>query len=88
MQLSAQSWQYGDRMKPEAGTMSYSYSAHYHRHHCTLLQVFEQFGALYVHNLDDKYGTRSTVFLVVKILFILPVIYTLPVQLSMNDVIV
>ena len=32
------------------------YSAQYHRH-CTL-QAFEQFGALYMHNHDDKYPAR------------------------------
>ena len=30
------------------------YSAQYHRQHCTL-HAFEQFGALCVHNHDDKY---------------------------------
>ena len=29
------------------------YNAQYHRQHCTL-HAFEQFGALYVHNHDDK----------------------------------
>ena len=33
------------------------YIAHYHRQHCTL-QAFEQFGALYMYNLDDKHPTR------------------------------
>ena len=33
------------------------YSALCHRQHSTL-QGFEQFGALYMHNLDDKYPTR------------------------------
>ena len=33
------------------------YSAQYHRQHCTL-HVFEQFGALYMHNHDDKYPSR------------------------------
>ena len=33
------------------------YSAQYHRQHCTL-QAFEQFQALYMHNLDDKYSIR------------------------------
>ena len=33
------------------------YSAHCHIHHCTL-QVFEQFGALYMHNLDDNHPNR------------------------------
>ena len=30
------------------------YSAQYHRQHCTL-QAFQQFGALCMYNLDDKY---------------------------------
>ena len=29
------------------------YSAQYHRQHC-ILHAFEQFGALYMHNHDDK----------------------------------
>ena len=33
------------------------YSAQYHRQHCTL-HAFEQFGALYMHNHDDKYPSR------------------------------
>ena len=33
------------------------YSAQYYRQHCTL-QAFQQFGALYMHNPDDKYLTR------------------------------
>ena len=33
------------------------YSAQYHRLHCTL-HAFEQFGALYMHNHDDKYPSR------------------------------
>ena len=33
------------------------YSTQYHRQHCTL-QAFEQFGALYMHNHDDKYTAR------------------------------
>ena len=33
------------------------YSARYHRQHCTL-HAFEQFGALYMHNHDDKYQAR------------------------------
>ena len=33
------------------------YSAQYHRQHYTL-QAFEQFGALFMHNHDDKYPTR------------------------------
>ena len=33
------------------------YSAQYHRQHCTL-HTFEQFGALYMHNHDDKYPSR------------------------------
>ena len=60
--LSAQSWQYRDKRKPEAGTVSSSYqltsmvlySAQYHMRHCAL-QAFEKFGALYLHNLDNKH---------------------------------
>ena len=33
------------------------YSAQYHTQHCKL-QAFEQFGALYMHNHDDKYPAR------------------------------
>ena len=33
------------------------YSAQYHREPCTL-NSFEQFGALYMHNHDDKYPSR------------------------------
>ena len=33
------------------------YSPQYHRQHCTL-QAVEQFGALYMHNHDDKYPAR------------------------------
>ena len=33
------------------------YSAQYHKQHCTL-HAFEQFGALYMHNQDDKSPTR------------------------------
>ena len=33
------------------------YSAQYHRKHCTL-QAFQQFGALYMHNHDDKYPAK------------------------------
>ena len=33
------------------------YSAQYHRQHCTL-QAFEQFGALYMHNHNDKYPAQ------------------------------
>ena len=63
--LSAQSWQYRERKKPEVGTMSYSYrmtprvlySEQYHRQHCTL-HAFEQFGALYMHNRNDKHPTQ------------------------------
>ena len=33
------------------------YSAQYHRQHRTL-HAFEQFGALYMHNHDDKYPSR------------------------------
>ena len=35
----------------------YSYSAEYHRQHCTL-QAFKQFGALYMHNHVDKCPAR------------------------------
>ena len=38
-------------------TSSVLYSAQYHRQHCTL-HAFEQFGALYMHNHDDKYPSR------------------------------
>ena len=34
------------------------YSAQYHRQH-SILQAFEQFGALYMHNHDDKYPGTS-----------------------------
>ena len=33
------------------------YSTQYHRQHCTL-HAFEQFGALYMPNHDDKYPSR------------------------------
>ena len=33
------------------------YSAQYNRQHCTL-HAFEQFGALHMHNHDDKYPAR------------------------------
>ena len=69
--LSAQSWQYRDRRKPEAGTtcmphffrmtsrvLCSVYSAQYHRQHCTL-HAFEQFGALYMHNYDDNYPLQA-----------------------------
>ena len=36
-------------------TSIFFYSAQYHRQHCTP-QAFEQFGALYMHNPDDKYS--------------------------------
>ena len=60
--LSAQSWQYRDRRKPEVGTLLYSYrmtsrvlySAQYHRQHCAL-KNFEEFVALYMHNFDDTH---------------------------------
>ena len=63
--LSAQSWQYRDRSKPQVVAMPYSYrmtsrvlySAHDHKQHCTL-QTFEQFGVLHMHNPDDKYPTQ------------------------------
>ena len=38
-------------------TSTVLYSAQYHRHRCTL-HSFEQFGALYMHNHDDKYPAR------------------------------
>ena len=38
-------------------TLTVLYSTQYHRQHSTL-QAFEQFGALYMHNLDDRYPTR------------------------------
>ena len=38
-------------------TLTVLYSAQYHRQHCTL-QAFQQFGALYMHNHDDKYPSR------------------------------
>ena len=58
--LSAQSWQYRDRRKPEVRTIPYSYrmtsrvlySAQYHRQHCAL-QTFEEFGALYMTRQDS-----------------------------------
>ena len=37
-------------------TLRVLYGAQHHRQHCALL-AFEQFGALYKHNLDDKHGT-------------------------------
>ena len=52
--LSAQSW-------PELlfqMTSRVLYSAQYHRQHCTL-QAFEQFGALYMQNHNDKYPARQ-----------------------------
>ena len=63
--LSAQSWQYCDRRKPEIGTKPYCYqmtssvlySAQQHRRNCKF-QALEQFGALYMHNLDDKLPAR------------------------------
>ena len=65
--LSVKSWQYRDRRKPEVGTMPYSHrmmsrvSYHFIVYNtidnCTC-QAFEQFGALYMHNLDNKYPTR------------------------------
>ena len=38
-------------------TLIILYCAQYHKQHCTL-QAFEQFGALCVHNHDDKYPAR------------------------------
>ena len=51
--------------RKKEGTIPYSYriasrvfySAQSHRHKCTL-QAFEQFGALYMCNLDDKHPNR------------------------------
>ena len=34
------------------------YSAQYHRQHCTR-HAFEQFGALHMHDHDDKYPSRA-----------------------------
>ena len=45
------------RPKPVRMTSRVLYSAQYHRRHCTL-HAFEQFGALYMHNHDDKYPSR------------------------------
>ena len=61
---STQSWKYRDIRKAEVGTMPYSYrmtsrvlySLVYSNVDSTA--NFEQFGALYMHNLDDKYPTR------------------------------
>ena len=61
--LSAQSWQYRDKRKPYYALLLFRmtsrvlYSAQYHRQNCTL-QTFEQFGALYMHNHDDKDPAR------------------------------
>ena len=68
MSLSAQSWQYRDRRKPEAVTMPYSnrmtsrvlYSAKYHR------QLFKQFQALYMHSSDDKHLTLPRFELIIS----------------------
>ena len=67
--LSARSWQYRDRRKPEVGILLDFFfnklqwffiivPSSAHRQHCTL-HAFEQFGALYIHNPDDKYPTRQ-----------------------------
>ena len=40
-------------------TLKVLYDAQHHIQHCTL-QAFEQFGALYMHNRDDKYPTRPS----------------------------
>ena len=57
------SWQYRDRTKPEERSRYYQISVlsndfivHNRQHY--ILQAFEQFGALYMHNLDDKHPTR------------------------------
>ena len=62
---SAQSWQYHDRRKPEAGTMPYSYfewlQGFFIVHSTigsTVPPSFEQFGALYMHNHENKYPAR------------------------------
>ena len=57
--LSAQSWQYRDRRKSEAGTIPYSYFK-WLRGFFILHSIiaFEKFGALYMHNHDDKYPAR------------------------------
>ena len=63
--FAAQSWQYRDRRKPELRTMPYSYqmtsrflySAQNHRQYRTL-NAYDQFGALYMHNINYKYPTR------------------------------
>ena len=64
--LSAQSWQYRDRRKPEAGTMPYSYFEWLQGldfdfiKHSTIdstVHAFEQFGALYTHNHGLDPGT-------------------------------
>ena len=63
--LSAQLWQYRDRRNIKIRSMpccieyilSVIYSAQYYIQHCTL-QVFEQFGTLHMHSLDDKHPTR------------------------------
>ena len=54
-QKEARSWDYAlllFRM-----TSRVLYSTQYHRQHCTL-HALEQFGALYMHNHDDKYPSR------------------------------
>ena len=55
--LSAQSWQSWDYALLLLMTSRGLYSAQYHRQHFTL-QVFEQFGGLYIHNHHDKYPPR------------------------------
>ena len=63
--FSAQSWQYRDRRKPKAGTIML-YSNFEWLQHCAL-HTFEQFGALYMHNHDDKYpALRSSVLIIIS----------------------
>ena len=53
-QTEARCWDYGILLPNDLKVL---YSAQYHRQHYTL-QAFEQFGAFYMHNLDDKHPTR------------------------------
>ena len=64
MSLSAQSRKKEARSRDYAlilfrmtSTSRVLYSAKYHSQHCTL-HAFEQFGALHMHNHDDKYPSR------------------------------
>ena len=62
--LSEQSWQYSEARSQDYTLLLFRmtsrvlYGAQCHRQHCTL-QAFEQFGALYMHNNDDKYPARN-----------------------------